>query len=126
MISYNFLDAKSSDSLNRKHPVKFEKLKVGMTVYDVGRTKMGNTTLNTVSVWSVVIQEVDLERRRVVASWNSNKPRTFHEGEVRKWREKRPMLVTTAMGAKRLPTREEKQAAKDKAAAEAAAASSAP
>jgi hypothetical protein len=92
--------------------MKFEKLQPGMTVYDVGRHKMGNTTLTTVAVWTVRVLEVDAERRRVVASWNTNAPRTFYERDVAKWREKAPMLVGTVMGGKRLATREEQKAAR--------------
>lgn len=92
--------------------MKFEKLQPGMTVYDVGRHKMGNTTLTTVAWWSVRVLEVDTERRRVVASWNTNAPRTFYERDVAKWREKQPMLVGTMMGGKRLAAREEQKAAR--------------
>lgn len=92
--------------------MKFEKLQPGMTVYDVGRSKMGNTTLTTVSVWAVRVIEVDAERRQVLASWNTNTPRLFRERVVAKWREKAPMLVSTTMGRKRLATREERKAAR--------------
>ena len=92
--------------------MKFEKLKPDMTVYDVGRHKMGNTTLSTVAVWSVRVMEVDTERRRVVASWNTNSPRTFYERDVTRWREKQPMLMCTMMGGKRLATRDEQKAAR--------------
>lgn len=64
------------------------------------------------SVWPVRVLEVDAERRRVVASWNTNAPRTFYEREVAKWREKAPILVGTMMGGKRLATREEQKAAR--------------
>lgn len=52
--------------------MKIEKLHPTMVVYDVGRHKMGNTTISTVCVWSVLIVSVDVEARTVVASWNSN------------------------------------------------------
>lgn len=91
--------------------MKFEKLQPGMTVYDVGRHKMGNTTMSTVAVWSVHVIEVDSERRRVTASWNSNRPRVYYERDVTKWRANKPMLVRTMMGASRLATREERKAA---------------
>ncbi len=92
--------------------MKFEKLKPGMTLYDVVRHKMGNTTLTTVAVFAVRVLEVDAERRRVVASWNSNAPRTFYAHNVAKWREKPPMLVRTFFGGARLATREEQKAAR--------------
>lgn len=95
--------------------MKFEKLQPGMTVYDVGRTKMGNTTLTTVSVWQVHVREVDAERRRVLASWNGNAARHFYEREFSKWREKEPLLIRSAFGRARLATREEQKAAREKA-----------
>lgn len=91
--------------------MKLEKLKPGMTVYDVGRQRMGNTTMRTVAVWGVFIRSVDLEKRTVVASWNSNPDRTFSARAASKWKAVRPMLVRTGMGALRLATREEQAAA---------------
>lgn len=87
--------------------MKFEKLTPGMIVYSVGKTKMGNTTLSTVSVWRVQIVSVDTENRTVMASWNSNPVRKFYERDVAKWREKEPVLIRSAFGSARLATREE-------------------
>ena len=92
--------------------MKFEKLKSGMKVYDVGRHKMGNTTMSTVAVWPVFVREVDVASRTVVASWNSNPEKTFYEKSVKGWREKKPMLICSAMGPCRLATREEQQTAR--------------
>ena len=91
--------------------MKFEKLQPGVTVYDVGRTKMGNTTRTTVSVWPVHVISVDYENRTVVASWNTNPPRTYSERNAVKWRKEKPMLIGTLMGGRRLATREERKAA---------------
>ena len=87
--------------------MKIEKLQPGMVVYDVGRHKMGNTTISTVSVWSVRIVSVDAEARTVVASWNSNPAKTYREGVWSKWRAKRPQLVRMAFGNQRLARRGE-------------------
>lgn len=95
--------------------MKFEKLKPGMTVYDVGRHKMGNTTISTVTVWAVRIVSVDAEKRTVEAIWNGNGARTYRERAYKKWREKKPLLVEDFFGSKRLATREEIAAAKDAA-----------
>lgn len=92
--------------------MKFEKLQPGMTVYDVGRTTMGNTTIKTVSVWGVLILSVNAEKRTVEASWNGNPGRTFYEGSWSKWRANRPMLIRGLSGRHRLATREEIAAAK--------------
>lgn len=87
--------------------MKIEKIKPGMTLYDVGRTKMGNTNISTVRIWTVSVISVDLEKRSVRASWNGNLPRDFFEYSWRKWRLKEPMTITTFMGRRRLATRAE-------------------
>jgi hypothetical protein len=88
--------------------MKFEKLKPGTTVYSVGKTKMGNTTLSTVSVWPVSIVSVDAEQRTVEAKWNGNSARKFRETSYGKWKEKAPQLVATGLGAQRLATAAER------------------
>ena len=93
--------------------MKFEKIKPGMFVYDVGRQKLGNTTLSTVVVWGVNIVSVDDEKRTVEASWNHNLIRTYSEREYKKWRAEKPMLVSVGIfGGKRLATKDEIAAAK--------------
>lgn len=87
--------------------MKIEKLQPGMTVYDVGRNKMGNTTLSTVRVWRVHIVSVDVEARKVVASWNSNQSKIYTEQTWSKWRAKRPQLVTMPLGNRRIARRGE-------------------
>ena len=94
--------------------MKFEKLAVGMTVYDVGKTQMGNTTIKTVSVWPVRIVSIDEKARSVVASWNFNKPQTFYRRSIEKWREKEPVLIRSEMGRHRIATREEQKEMKQK------------
>ena len=92
--------------------MKIESLKPGMVVYDVGRRKMGHTTVSTVSVWRVRIVSVDLERQTVQASWNGNAVQSFREASIRKWRKSAPLLIRTGLGAQRLATRAEIAAAK--------------
>ena len=93
--------------------MKFEKLKPGMFVYDVGRQRLGNTTLSTVAVWGVEIIGVDTEKRTVDARWNYNLIRTYSEREYKKWRAAKPMLVPVGnFGGKRLATKDEVKAAK--------------
>ena len=78
--------------------MKIEKLAQGLTVYDVGRQKMGNTSMSNVCVWRVVIHSVDLEKRIVKASWNNNQVREYHEPTWSKWRLKEPVLIQTSFG----------------------------
>lgn len=81
------------------------KLKAGDMLYDVHRHKMGNTTMSTVGVWTVRIIEV--HERHIVASWNGNPATLMHEGEIKKLRTSKPVLITAGMGRKRLATRAE-------------------
>lgn len=85
--------------------MKIEKLSPGMTVYSVGRHKMGNTTISTVAVWPVEIIEVDVEQGTVIASWNCNAARKFYKPEWSKWRLKKPKLVQGPFGSHRLARR---------------------
>ena len=50
--------------------MKIEKLKPGMVVFSVGKMRMGNTAIKTVVVHPVAIKSIDMQSRRVVASWN--------------------------------------------------------
>jgi hypothetical protein len=92
--------------------MKFEKLKPGMVVYNVGRTKMGNTNISSVGVWKVRVISVAEDGRSVQASWNGNPPKTFYRREAEKWREKEPLLIRSGFGCARLATREEIKAAR--------------
>jgi hypothetical protein len=78
--------------------MKIDKLQPGQIVYDVGRVKMGNTTISTVAVWNVRIVSVDVDAGTVVASWNSNPERKYYGREIRRWRAKRPVLVRSGLG----------------------------
>lgn len=91
--------------------MKLESLTEGQIVYDVGRTKMGNTTMYTVSVWHVRIIRIDAQTRRVYASWNTNPEREYRERTWKKWRLTKPVLVKSGMGH-RLATRAEIKAMK--------------
>jgi hypothetical protein len=92
--------------------VKIEKLQPGQVVYSVERRNMGNTATKTTSVFSVRIVEIDPDKRWVLASWNGNPPSKFYGRSVSKWREKKPVMVTSGFG-RRLATREEIKAMKD-------------
>ena len=78
--------------------MKIEKLAQGLTVYDVGRQKMGNTNMTTVCVWRVFIHSVDLEKKTVKASWNNNQVKEYPEYIWSKWRLKEPKLIKTGFG----------------------------
>lgn len=63
--------------------MKLEKLAPGMVVHQYGRA---NDVRRTKSSWPVEIVEVDLQKRRVLASWNHNPVRWFFEKDATKWR----------------------------------------
>lgn len=86
--------------------MKLSQLEVGMTVWSLSRTKMGNTTIKTVTLHSVVIKEV--HDNHVIASWNGNAPRRFGKRLSLVGKRKKPLLIRDRSGSARLATREEK------------------
>ncbi len=54
--------------------IKFSKIEPGMTLYDVRRTKMGNTTLSEWSLWPVKIISVNRDNQTARVVWNSCNP----------------------------------------------------
>ena len=68
--------------------IKFEKIKEGMTLYDV--RKNTGMTRNKWSIWPVLVIEVDPEKRMVLASWNHNKKEWMTERRVTGYRAKEP------------------------------------
>jgi hypothetical protein len=78
----------------------------GQVLYTVQQQKMGNTTMKTTVVHTVVVKEVDPEGRFVIASWNHNAARRFYPSSVKSWKVKKPVLVGSGM-SKRLATKAE-------------------
>jgi hypothetical protein len=91
---------------------KIEKLVPGQVLWSVEGSRMGNTMLRTKGLYPVRVVEVDLEKRRVLASWNHNSPRWMYN--VSKLRAKKPVMVRGLMGRERLATRAELAAMKAK------------
>lgn len=92
--------------------MKLEKMKAGMTVYDVHSHKMGNTCMSTVGIWHVYVKEVNVEQGFIIASWNGNTPSKIYRGAAEKFRAKEPLLVKSGLGY-RLATREEIKSLKE-------------
>lgn len=87
--------------------MKFDKLTVGMTLFDVRSTRVGNTALKTLSLYRSKVVEIDNEKRRALISWNSNPASWYSEHGIEKvFKDKEPVLVKTRYGSRR-PTREE-------------------
>jgi hypothetical protein len=70
--------------------IKFEKIKPGMTLYDVRKSTGFNSYRNKWDTWEVDVIEVYEDERQVLASWNGNKPEVMVEGRITKYRAKRP------------------------------------
>lgn len=87
--------------------MKIESLQSGMTVYETHTYRMGNTTLRSQGVWPVTVVEVDMLKRRVLASWNGNRSEWYYEHQWSKWRLKKPKLIRTSTGGYRLARRGE-------------------
>lgn len=62
-----------------------ERMKPGQTLY-----RVDEKTRNKRQVWPVTVHEIDLENRRVFASWNHNPPRWYQENNATRWRIKNP------------------------------------
>lgn len=89
--------------------MKIDKLKPGMTVYDVHSHKMGNTTIRTVGVCPVKIVKVGIEKSLVLARWNVvNPPEWYGYATFSKWVAEEPIIVRSLMGSCRKPSRAEK------------------
>ncbi len=67
-----------------------EKLKVGQTLYELRRQKMGNTNVSRKACFDVYVREIAEDKRSVMASWNGNPPRRYNAREVAKLRVKKP------------------------------------
>lgn len=89
-----------------------DKLKPGMTVYELGSHGVGHTTMRSKATWPVKIVSIDPNKRVVVASWNGNPEKTYSERTWSKWRLERPVLITQGFNQSRLATQTEKAAIK--------------
>lgn len=82
--------------------MKFERIKPGMTLYSVERGRMGNTTIKTTRIYHAQIVSIDAEKRCAMVSWNGNPAVRYHEGRLKKLREKKPVLIKNICGSARL------------------------
>lgn len=59
--------------------IKLDAATAGAVFYSRARTKMGNTTLSTLSEWKVLVVEAwDPEKGYAVCSWNGNRPERYY------------------------------------------------
>lgn len=70
--------------------MKFEKIKPGMTLYDVKKSSGLNKFYAKYDYYPVIIKEIYPETRRALVSWNGNTPRIFGEFQLGKLRGKPP------------------------------------
>lgn len=66
------------------------KIKVGQTLFSVTREQAGNTTMRRTAVRPINVREIDLDKRKVFASWNYNPPQWFFERSWRRWKVNKP------------------------------------
>jgi hypothetical protein len=69
---------------------KLDKLTAGQIVWQIKRRKVGNTTVRINSLYRVEVLEIDLEKRRVLRTWNGNPAQWVGEREVSSWKLARP------------------------------------
>lgn len=74
--------------------VAFATIKPGDVLYDVHRTKMGNTTRSRLGCWPVKVVEIDIEKRSAMCSWNGNPPTRYYERQLDRLRRSRPARAT--------------------------------
>jgi len=59
------------------------RINTGQILFDYHRTSMGNTTMTREGMWLVKVLKIDIEKRRALCSWNSNKPQWYSERELK-------------------------------------------
>lgn len=73
--------------------IKFEKITAGMTLLDVHRTGVGNTTMREWGCWKVQVLSVDAVKRTARVSWNGNPPEIYDEDRLKKLYTKEPKSI---------------------------------
>lgn len=64
--------------------IKPEAAATGMTLYSRARTKMGNTTIRTLSEWTVhVVEGYDPVKGYAVCSWNGNRETRYYPRQLK-------------------------------------------
>lgn len=77
----------------------FDAIKVGDVLYDVGKVRMGNTSMRTIAVWRVTIKEIDSDKRIALASCNGNAAKWWSEARLKKLRRSPPKTKLSVTGA---------------------------
>lgn len=70
--------------------MKIEKLKVGDIIYDVRKSSDLLRRWGKWSTWQVRVLEINLEKRELLVSWNSNSPQWINERRWKKYRYSKP------------------------------------
>ena len=68
--------------------IKYERIKDGDVLYDVHRTKMGNTTMSRLGCWTVMV--IRLHDDGATVSWNSNAATFYTRRRLEKLRRAPP------------------------------------
>jgi hypothetical protein len=51
---------------------------------------VGNTTMTRRAVHPITVRQIDMEKRKVFASWNYNPPAWHSERQVTRWKVNKP------------------------------------
>jgi hypothetical protein len=90
--------------------MKYEKIKEGMTLYDVHKSKMGNTRRSSYGTYPVRVIKLDPTTRSATVSWNNNPPTVYNEQKLSKLKQEKPHLVQSPFSRSfRLETKEERK-----------------
>ena len=81
--------------------IKFEKLEVGMRLFDIHRTAMGNTTMTEMGCWEVEIVSVDRIKRTAKVIWNSNPAEEWSAAQLNKLYAKKPPSYLAGLRGRR-------------------------
>jgi hypothetical protein len=76
--------------------ITFEKIQAGMTLWQRGRQKMGNTTMSRAAEWPVYVKSVDAVERTAIVSWNGNPEQRWFEHQMKRLYTKRMAKKETA------------------------------
>lgn len=90
------------------------RVEVGQVLYKPYKRKMGNTTISTTEISQITVKEVNVEGSYIVYRSRAGYDRKMRVTELKSWRVNRPVLIESFTGSKRLATRAEIKAMKEK------------
>lgn len=77
--------------------IKIESIKPGDVLLDVHSTRMGNTTMRRLGVWSVEVVSIDVTNRCARVRWNGNREETWYGARLRRLRRFAPEWLSSGL-----------------------------